>query len=264
MNGRTIYATVIVVTIAMASIVVYAQNPTDFPNRNASASVILHSGTVITINSSDHVMQGGALGNYTFYEIEYNLSLSSYRILSGSWKSTGLSLVWIEGDNELILEYPIPHETHGFLNQTLLPSTYGNYTLVVAGYPGDKISIMSSIELTNYTPSQVGTFSIPVGTEINSPEIYSFYLDRPGVMVGSFYTGRGAYSYSFLNSPSNNAWGSTFVSDYNSSAMPALTKFSLSQDLLVFGPGNCSIYFGGGTFYVNQTISFLFFYDNSS
>lgn len=264
--NKTVLATAIVVVIALASIIVYNQGPIDFTNRaNTPASIILHSGTIITINSSDHAIRGGAgARDYTFYGIEYNLSLSGYYVLSGSWKSTGKSLVWIVGDNELIVEYPVPNEMHGILNQTLLPSTYGNYTLVVAGYLGDKISIMSSIELENYSPIQVGSFSIPAGTQINSTKVYSVYLDRPGVMVGSFNTAGGIYSYSFSNSPSNNRWSSTSETDYNSSALPALVKFTLSQNPLIFGPGNCSIDFSGGTFYVNQTIEFLLFYDNSS
>lgn len=266
MKGTTIFVAVIVVIVAVAGIVVYVQNVTDFPNKvNTSTSVLMNSGTIITINSSDQVMYGGAAAPHEFYGIDFNLSLNNYYILTGSWESTGKSLVWVLGNNEFYAEYPIPDETTGMLNQTLLPSSYGNYTLVVAGYPGDRISVIKSIEVRNYTPSQVGSFSIPKGTKINSVEIYSFYLNRPGVLAGSFTTGGGIYSYSLLNSPSNDNWGSASVTDYNSSATPALVEFNLSQNPpLVFGPGNCSIIFEGGTFYVNQTLAFFYFYDNSS
>lgn len=266
MYNKTVFTTAIVVIIALATIAVYVQGPTDFTNRaNTPTTIILRSGTIITINSSDHVIHGGAGAlDYTFYGIEYNLSLSGYYVISGSWKSTGKSLVWILDDNEPILEYPVPNEFSGILNQTLLPSTYGNYTLVIAGYLGEKISIMSTIELENYSPIQVGSFSIPAGTQINSTKVYSFYLDSPSVMVGSFSTPGGIYSYSFSNSPSYNNWASTSVTDYNSSAMPALVKFSLNQSPLIFGPGNCSIDFSAGKFYVNQTIEYLLFFDNSS
>lgn len=265
MNGTAILATIIVVVMTVAGTAIYVHYDTSVPGTmNPSSLVSLHSGTVIPITLADRAMYGGAAIPHEFYGIEFNLSLNGYYIITGSWESTGKSLVLIVGDNEFYAEFPLPDESRGILNQTLLPSSYGNYTLIIGGYPGDVIRITRSIEVQSYTPSQVGSLSIPAGTEIYSPKVYSSYLDRPCVLVGSFTTGGGTYSYSFSNSPSSNNWATTSVTNYNSSAKPAFIEFNLSQNPIVFGPGNCSVSFGGGTFYVNQTLLFLFVYDDSS
>lgn len=262
MNDSVILAIVIAVVIAVSGIVIYVQNDSN-PSSPIfqTTSVILKSGTVLNISSSDTKMIGGAeIHNFTtngYYAQEYRLNVGNYSIISGSWESSGKTLFWIFGSNEIFMETPLPEETHGILNQTLLPA---EYTIVIGGYPGDTVSITSPIALRNYTPYQIGSFSIASGVHISSPKTYSFYLNEPGLLVGAFTTGGGEYSYSLHNS-NGNGFG---VMCFNTSAKPTLNSFNISWYSQTYSPGYYNLTFSEGTFYVNQNMEFLYYYDNST
>ena len=154
MNGTAILTTVIVVVIAVASVAIYLHNETNNSGRaNASTYVVLKAGTVITINPKDTNTTDGGNGSYhtgyTYYSVAYRFNVSSNSILKGSWKSTNWSFAWAIPYNYTLVNTPVG-QTNGTLNQTLVP---GNYLLVFGGNQGDKITIVNSIEVQNYTHS---------------------------------------------------------------------------------------------------------------
>lgn len=213
-------------------------------------------GTLIVINTSDKEMVGGAMitaSSPRFYGLAYNIDVYGHYILNGSWKSTGLTLVYLFVNNRPYMATPVPDETSGQLNQTIWT---GSYTLVIAGYPGDRILVTSSMGIHSYVPYRVGSFLIPGGTYIHSPETYSFDLNQSAILVGSFTVG-GMYYYSLFG-----AGGGFSAASYNISAKPGLNTFSVT-DSPPLSSGQYNFTFVGATFYVNQTMEFVLYYDNS-
>jgi hypothetical protein len=213
---------------------------------------ILNAGSVIVINSLDKEMVGGAAIPTKYYGITYNLDLKGNFILSGTWSSTNKSIVWLMNDNVTYMELPTPRETHGVLNQTIFA---GYYTLIIGGYIGDRILITSSIK-TSYNPFKVGSFKIPAGSyfyDYNGTSSFSLNLSEPAILVGSLYA-KSNYGISLT---SDN--GQRFST---SASGPYLIKFGLNNG--IYYPGSYDLSFWGTVFYVNQTLEFIYYYDNSS
>lgn len=260
MNVKGLFTLAIVITIVTAGAATYMEFGL-VPSRVANPSFSdLKAGAQITITSNDTKMLGGAeITSFAvngYYAVEYNLNLDDNSILTGGWSSTGQSVVWVFINGAAYMETPQPDATHGVLNQTLIP---GQYTLVVGGHPGDVISIIAPMEIHNYTPQQIGNFSIPAGTSINNVTTYSFYLNQPGELVGEITTPAGIYSFSMYSSS-----GSGFASGCsNSSAESTIISFSVSPHSQVFGPGYYNLTFSSG-FYINQILEFVYYYDYST
>lgn len=219
----------------------------------------LQSGAVITITSSDtkevgggEIVEGGFSTN-GYYAVIYHLEVRNYSLIRGSWQSNGGSLVWLYGNGEVYMGTPLPEKTEGVLNQTMVP---GNYTLIIGGHPGDRITITSSIQIENFTLVEATSFNIPAGTYISSIRTYTFYLNEPAELVGEFTTG-GAFYYSLFSSPQGYGFS---VGCSNNSEKPVSTQFSISLDAPFYQAGYYNLTFGSGTFYVNQTLEFIYFY----
>lgn len=260
MNVKVVFAVVIATAIVTAGVATYLQFGF-VPSRVANPTFSeLKTGAQITITTNDTKMLGGAeITSFAvngYYAVEYNINVESNSILTGSWSSTGQSVVWVLINGAAYLDTPQPDASSGVLNQTLIP---GQYTLVIGGHPGDVVSIIDPIEIHNYTSQQIGNFSIPAGTYINSTTTYSFYLNQPGELVGKITTPAGVYYYSLYSSS-----GSGFTSACsNVSAQSTTISFKLSPNSQVFDPGYYNLTFSGG-FYVKQTLEFLYYYDNSN
>lgn len=256
MFSKAIVAIIFATTILWAGTAVYLEINGTSSNLSFSD---LKSGTHLTITNQDKKMLGGAMivnfNTNGYYGLEFNLSIGENSIITGSWSSTGKSLVWFFMDSEVYMETPLPDLTSGVLNQTMVP---GHYTLVIGGYPGDIVSITDTIQIRNYSPQQVGNFCIPAGTHISPAETYSFYLNQPGELVGELTTPDGAYSVSLH---SNSGVGFTSGCS-NISAKSATISYSLGPNYEVFAPGYYNLTLSNG-FYVGQGIEFLHFYDYS-
>ncbi len=253
----SVVVTTLVVVLAATGIYLHFSSS---PPKPAPATFSdLTAGTQFTITNNDQKMiGGGCIINFKtngYYGVKYNLVLESNTILTGTWRSTGETLVWLMVDGVPYMSTPLPDATRGILNQTMVP---GQYTLVIGGHPGDVISITKTIEIQSYIPQQIGNFSIPAGTHINSDSVYPLYLSLPGEMVGSFITPSGAYSYSLYNST-----GIGFsVGCSNKSTQQSNVSFTLGPSYQFYGPGYYNLTFVG-EFNVTQTLEFLYYYDYS-
>lgn len=260
MSRNAIYAFAIAMIIAATGTSVYLQLGIGQTHYSNPTFTELKTGTIMHITSNDTKMIGGTVilsfQKNGYYAVEYNLDINETSVITGSWSSTGKTLVWIFNVEGIYMETPLPSSTNGSLNQTLLP---GQYILVIGGYPEDIVSITSTFGIQSYVPHQIGTFSIPAGTYVNSTTTYSFYLDLPGEMVGSLTTPAGIYSISLYSSTGD---GFT-TSCSNLSSTSGTMAFSLGPNSPVFGPGYYNLTLSGG-FYVNQTLEFLSYYDNST
>lgn len=253
MRGINSFTVSIVILLVSGGLVVH----TYAANGNDPSSLPISSGTVMVITTSEQQMTGGGMitaSSPRFYGFTYNFEVRGHYILNGSWDSTGLTLVYLFIDNYPYLSTPVPDATRGVLNQTVWT---GNYTLVIAGYPGDRIEVVSSIGIHGYVPYRVGSFVVPAGTSINSPMTYTFHLNKSAILIGSFTVG-GIFNYAL------NGIGVGFsVTSYNSSSKPSLNSFWV-HDSPPLAPGNYYFTFNEGTFYVNKTLEFVLYYDNSS
>ena len=227
---------------------------------NVSSSVVIPSGKTIAITPWDEGMRGGAMITFStpiFHSVTYELNVEGYYIITGSWKSTGETLFFVVKNQTVFMEFPTPNKSSGILNQTLSP---GIYAIIIGGWVGDVVSITSSVELRSYVPHKVGSFMIPSGTVIVGPKTYSIYLDQPASLSGSFTVG-GSYWFSLENSSFSSSFGS-----YNSSSEPYLYSFDPfspnSQPPL--NPGFYNLSFAKGTFYINQTMEFVYIFDYST
>lgn len=251
-------AIIVVVAVVSSSTGVYAfHQMSTVQHSYPPASLPVSAGTVIAINSTYREMVGGGAitpSTHRFYGLTYNLSLSGNYTLTGQWKSTGKSLVYLYFDGRPYMETPTPEKTHGLLNQTLWP---GDYTFVIAGYRGDLITITSAIVLQHYTPHAVSVFTLANGTEISSPQSYSFSLSEPGIMLGALSVG-GQYSYGL-----HGTGGGFSTTSYNASSPNGTAVFNLG-DAVQLSPGNYTLSFSTGKFYVNHTIRFVLYYNNST
>ena len=216
----------------------------------------LTSGTQITINSNDSRMIGGALiisfKDNGYYAALYNLDLKNYSIVTGGWKSTGKSLLWVRDNGIPHLSTPYPYYKSGTLNLTVSP---GNYTLVIGGELGDVITILNNITIKSYVPKIIGNFTIPAGTAINSTTTYTFHLNQPGEMVGKLRTPSGVYSISLQGSG-----GGFGILCQNSSARASNMSFQLGPTSQIYTPGAYNLTLSGG-FQVIQTLEFKYYYD---
>ena len=255
MNMKVAYALIISLVIMVSGIATLLHVDTSrITGQNPSFSD-LKTGARIVITENDTKMVGGGMitsfKNNGYYGVIYNLYIPTISIITGSWISSANSLVSIERVGEVSMESPYPHSTQGRLNQSLIP---GNYNLIFGGSSGDVITIMSSLQINTYIPSQVGTFNISSGTYTNSSTSYSFYLNKPAELVGSLVTPPGIYSISLYTN------GSGFsISCFNSSAKSTLISFKLGTNSEIFSAGNYTLTLSGG-FYVNETLEFLYFY----
>ena len=255
MNMKVVYALIISSMIMVSGIATLLHVDTSQITGHNPSFSDLKTGAHIMITEKDTKMLGGAMitsfKNNGYYAVIYNLYLPITSIITGSWISSVNSLVWIEGVNEAYMEAPYPHSTQGYLNQSLLP---GNYKLIFGGNSGDVITIMSSMQINSYIPSQVGTFNISSGTYINSSTSYSFYLNKTAELVGSLVTPPGIFSISLYTN------GSGFTLNcFNSSAKSTIISFKLGSNSEVFTPGKYTLTLSGG-FYVTETLEFLYFY----
>lgn len=260
MIDKAFPAVVLVVIVAVAGTAVYLNFGTGPSNSTNPSFSELKAGINITITKNDAKMLGGAaIVNFEtngYYAVKYNLDLEHYTILTGSWKSTGDSLIWIIVHDMTYASTPLPDATKGILNQTLVP---GQYTLVIGGHPGDVITITDTIQIQSYVPQQVSNFSLPAGTHIGYVTTYSIYLSQPGELVGIFTTPPGTYYFSLYNS---SGLGFSYGCS-NSSAQPTSFSFKLGPGFEIFGSGYYNLTFSAG-FYISQTLQFLYFYDYST
>jgi hypothetical protein len=255
MNMKVVYALIISLMIMVSGIATLLHVDTSQITGHNPSFSDLKTGAHIVITENDTKMLGGTMitsfKNNGYYGVIYNLYIPVTSIITGNWISSANSLVSIDRVGEVCMEAPYPHSTHGYLNQSLIP---GNYKLIFGGSSGDVITIMSSIEINSYIPSQVGTFNIESGTYINSSTSYTFYLNKTAELVGSLVTPPGIFSISLYTN------GSGFtLSCFNSSAKSTIISFKLGSNSEIFGPGNYTLTFSGG-FYVSETLEFLYFY----
>lgn len=260
MSAKAAYAFAIAVAIVASGAAVYLQigmGSQRYPNPTFQG---LRTGASIHITTNDTKMIGGTVitsfQHNGYYGVGYNLQINENSVITGSWTSTGKTLVWIFIVGEPYMETPLPSSTAGSINETLLP---GQYTLVIGGYPGDVVSITNSIEIQNFVPYQIGNFSIPAGTYINSSTTYSFYLNQTGQLVGAVTTPAGIYSISLYSSTGNGF----STACYNISSKAGTMTFSLGPNYTVFGPGHYNLTLSSG-FYVNKTLKFLYYVENSA
>lgn len=260
MSARVVYALAIAAAIVASGTVIYLQTGIGSQNYPTPAFSELKTGANIHITTNDTKMMGGTVitsfQKNGYYGVGYNLQINENSAITGSWISTGKTLVWVFNVGEPYMETPLPSSTSGSLNETLLP---GQYTLVIGGYPGDVVSITNSIEIRNFVPYQIGNFSIPAGTYVNTSTTYSFHLDKPGELVGSLASPAGIYAVSLYSSTGNGFTTACF----NSSAKPGTMTFSLGPNSPIYGPGYYNLTLSSG-FYVNQTLKFLYYFDNST
>ncbi|MEM4056914.1 MAG: hypothetical protein QW578_07750 [Thermoplasmatales archaeon] len=227
-------------------------------NGKIPSSLPIPSGTTIVISTSDRKEIGGLVitaSTLHYYAITYEINVTGRYILTGSWSSSGETLVYLFVNNQPYMETPVPDELNGNLNQTIWN---GSYTLVIGGYPGDVIHINKEIEISSYVPYVVGTFIIPSGTYVNSPRTYFFNLNKPAILIGEFTAEGCPYEY-VLNGTS----GGFSVGCYNSSSKPVVVSFSTVINSHLMNPGNYEFEFVTGNFYVNSTLEFLYYYDLS-
>lgn len=260
MNLKLVSSIAIVLVVTAAGTATFLQPSSDSTVRPFPMSSGLKAGTHFTITKNDGKMMGGtemvSFQKNGYYAIEYSVKIVKNSIITGSWNSTGESIIWVLIDRAAYMETPFPDATSGILNQTLTP---GQYTLVIGGHPGDVISISSSIEIRNSKTYQVSDLYIPSGTHIDSQTTYPFHLNQSGELVGTLATPPGDYTLSMYSSA---GLGFTTACS-NSSAVPSTISFSYGPNSQVYGPGNYNITFSGG-FYVKQTVEFLYYCDNSS
>ncbi|MEM4056836.1 MAG: hypothetical protein QW578_07350 [Thermoplasmatales archaeon] len=130
-------------------------------NGKIPSSLPIPSGTTIVISTSDRKEIGGLVitaSTLPYYAITYEINVTGCYILTGSWSSTGETLVYLFVNNQPYMETPVPDELSGNLDQMIWN---GSYTLVIGGYPGDVIHINKEIEISSYVPSAVGKFITP-------------------------------------------------------------------------------------------------------
>lgn len=145
--------------------------------RNAS-KVIFHLGATIVINSSDVGSRDGPMSSSfskIHHSISYLLDVKGYYLLTGSWRSSGESFLYIYNSSRLVvtLEPPYPFENHGTINMALSP---GNYTIWMGGYVGDRISITSDWKLDCYSSENV-TLTLPqsANNTTSNPQTFLFH-----------------------------------------------------------------------------------------
>lgn len=259
-NLKVLVTTLIALIIASSGIAAFIHFSADQSRYTVPSLSELSAGTHITITrNAMKMLGGGMIVNFQtngYYAYEYNIDLKNYSIITGSWTSTGKSLVWLMVDGMAYMDTPMPQVTNGTLNQTLVA---GNYTLVIGGYPGDVISLINPIKIGEYKPHQIGNFSISAGTNISTGTSYHFYLSQPGQIVGTVTTPPGEYSFSLENS---SGIGFGFAS-LNSSAQSSSATFSIGPYWQILSPGHYNMTFSGA-FHVTQKIEFLYYYDYST
>lgn len=239
----------------------YALAGTFYVQGNKSA-VIFPSGTTIVVNSTDVGSPDGPMVTSTspiHHSIFYNIEVKGYYLFTGSWQSSGESFLYIYSSSTptVTMEPPYPFENHGTIDQTL-PT--GNYTVWIGGYVGDRISITRGWKLEPSSSHQVGSFYVPAGSVVEGLKTYSFYLNESASLAGSFTVG-GSYLFSI-----NSSSGSSSSGSYNSSLRPSLFSFNLTGTDYAFqlDPGHCDVTFAEGTFYINQTLELVYYFDNST
>jgi hypothetical protein len=223
------------------------------------STVIIPSGRTITITSNDRWAYAGPVINASspkYYYVTFELHVKGYYILTGSWQSTVFSL-FILCNSKICMGPPAPDQTQGAVRQTISP---GYYLIEIGGWLGDNVTITSSIEATSYHPYPVGSFYLPSGTVITGPKTYSTYLNESACLIGSF-TVEGAFSFSVNGDNGSFSFGSS-----NTSAKPLLYKFNpfFPNSPRPFSPGFVNITFAEGTFYINQTMEFVYYVDSST
>ncbi|MEM4091208.1 MAG: hypothetical protein QXQ46_10820 [Thermoplasmatales archaeon] len=226
-------------------------------NGKIPSSLPIPSGTTIVISTSDRKEIGGLVitaSTLPYYAITYEINVTGCYILTGSWSSSGETLVYLFVNNQPYMETPVPDELSGNLDQMIWN---GSYTLVIGGYPGDVIHINKEIEISSYVPSAVGKFIIPSGTYVNSPRTYFFHLNKPAILIGEF-TAEGC-PYEYMLNGTNGTSGGFSVGCYNSSAKPVVVSFSTITNSHLMNPGNYEFEFVTGNFYVNSTVEFLYY-----
>ncbi|MEM3191419.1 MAG: hypothetical protein QW292_04860 [Candidatus Parvarchaeota archaeon] len=230
MNRMGIIAIVISAMITAGGFL-YVQEVYNSPeNGKIPSSLPIPSGTTIVISTSDKKEMGGIVTTTFYYAITYEINVTGCYILTGSWSSSGETLVYLFVNNLPYMETPVPDELSGNLDQMIWN---GSYTLVIGGYPGDVIHINKEIEISSYVPSAVGTFIIPSGTYVNSPRTYFFNLNKPAILIGEFTAQSCPYEY-MLNGTS----GGFSVGCYVSFSKPVVVSFSTIINSHLMNPGN--------------------------
>ncbi|MCL6002520.1 MAG: hypothetical protein M1556_02605 [Candidatus Thermoplasmatota archaeon] len=224
------------------------------------STVIIPADKTIIINSADSGAPAGPMVTSTspiYHYVTYEIQARGYYILTGSWRSTVSSLFLVDGINTVFIDPPSPYETQGTVEKTLSP---GDYYIEIGGWVGDRVTITSSIEAKSYFPYVVGSFNLPSGTTLTGPKTYSVYLNQSASLMGSFTVG-GAFWFSISSSSGSASFGS-----YNTTSKPSLYVFNpFSQySSPPVGPGLVNITFAQGTFYINQTLEFIYYVDNST
>ncbi len=224
------------------------------------STIVIPSGETIVINSTDNGARAGPMISATspiYHYVICELHVKGYYILTGSWHSTVASLFLVYGNMTVFIDPPRPYETHGIINRTLSP---GYYTIEIGGWVGDRIAITGSIVAKSYYPYRVGSFYLPSGTVITGPRTYSVYLNQSASLTGSFTVG-GAFWFSINSSSGSSSFGS-----YNSSSKPLLHSFNPfgQNSFPPVGPGMVDVTFAEGTFYINQTMEFVYYVDSST
>lgn len=269
MNMKVIFSAFVAVAFVASGTAAYLQfgvgshnsaNHTISDSTHVGAISNLTRGSHIMINKNDKQMLRRVDSNSPYdngyFAVEFPLKLNNDSILTGSWDSSGKSLVWLYVDRSPYMNVPFPDSMNGTLNQTL---GEGQYTLIVGGQPGDVITITATIAVSAYTPHQISNFSIQAGTNIKSGARYSFHLDKPGELVGSITTREVPCSISLHNSTAQVfSWTS-----YNSSAQLSSITFKFSVNSTVFAPGYYTLTFNG-VFNVSKTLNFIAYYNNST
>ncbi len=223
---------------------------------NGTATII-PAGKTITITSNDMGARAGPVitsSSPIYHYVSYQLDVFGYYILTGSWHSTVSSFVEVYFNGAISMEPPTPYETQGSLKQTL---ETGTYYIVIGGWVGDSITMTRSIEARSYHPYVVGSFSLPSGIVITGPKTYSLYLNQSASLNGSFTVG-GAFWFSVSGPYNSFSFGS-----YNTSAEPTTYSFNpFARNSPSIGPGLVNVTFLEGTFYINQTLEFIYFVNN--
>ncbi len=186
------FSALIVIVGASTGFYALASSAPIFP---AQVHIPIHAGKSIHITGLDRQLTGGTSRPMKYLGEAIPFTLSRTGTLTGSWDSTGESVVYVTGLNWVWMELPMPYEHSGSLNQTL-PA--GQYSLIYGGYAGDIIFVRSTIGISYQTPHSISSLRIPEGAVIqtnDSSVSFSFSLSEPGTIVGSFLTS-GPFSFS--------------------------------------------------------------------
>lgn len=249
---KRLTAIVIVIGIAVAVPVaaiplgLYSFNSVGPSHIISSQDVLLAEGSILNITNKMHQINSGFPGGGSYYAGNLNFTVSSYMTITGSWSATSNSTLWISKANQVWMELPVPSQLKGGLNMSLAP---GSYSLTYGGYPGDSITIKTSVQLTPLTVKSISSLNIPAGTVISSSgtgKQYFFNITQNGTIVGSFSVS-GPYSFS-VYSKAGPGFAFSTLKDGN------YRTGNLSTALV---PGQYTVTFSGGTFTITSTMKVL-------